>query len=202
MDSSCSAVLGFLCRNFPFMMHQMSSAGKGSRLFHYKATLLQQMQYCLTEICKPVPEKDLQLPFCTDRGLQKHQCKPLMQAFQLRIVPVLNAPESLKIRHPIVMFSLVICPRDLSTFSSIFWWYYVLQIMRYFNFSQFLHWRALFCFSKMCRCVCFFADWWTSPHLYFWEAPPLGFGLVRFANHCILLFIYKHISPTFLLLEL
>lgn len=129
MDSSCSAVLGFLCRNFPFMMHQMSSAGKGSRLFHYKATLLQQMQYCLTEICKPVPEKDLQLPFCTDCGPQKHQCKPLMQAFQLRIVPVLNAPESLKIRHPIVMFSLVICPRDLSTFSLSFddimyyrWW--------------------------------------------------------------------------------
>lgn len=193
MDSSCSAVLGFLCRNFPFMMHQMSSAGKGSRLFHYKATLLQQMQYCLTEICKPVPEKDLQLPFCTDRGPQKHQCKPLMQAFQLRIVPVLNAPESLKIRHPIVMFSLVpeICPLFL----------YLLMILCTAD-DEFVHWRALFCFSKMCRCVCFFADWWTSPHLYFWEAPPLGFGFVWFANHCILLFIYKHISPTFLLLEL
>lgn len=65
----------------PFMMHQMSSAGKGSRLFHYKVILLQQMQYCLTEICKPFPEKDLYLSFCTDRGPQKHQCKPLMQAF-------------------------------------------------------------------------------------------------------------------------
>lgn len=82
-------------------------------------------------------------------------------------------------------------------FFSIFWWYYVLQMMRYLDFLQFIHWWALFCFSKMCRCVCFFADWWTSPHLYFWEAPPLGFGLVRFANQCILLFIYKHISPTF-----
>ncbi len=95
--------------------------------------------------------------------------------FQYKIIPVFNAvlPEGRKSRSiPYLPLALSFVHRDFSRFSKSIddiMYYRCWDIQSLHNFTLWNIFLKLFHnFSTQ-----FFADWWTSAHLYFWETLPL-----------------------------